>query len=76
MFIRVKYGITTEEIRVDDGTTVSQVLANRNLKISLGFRDNVRALQNGVELGGDTVVESGSTIVVEDRANEKAKLAA
>lgn len=72
MQVNVKYGITTESKFVDNDTTVGQLKRDASLKAILGFKDNVRALLHGQELGDDTVVPEGATIVIEDRCNEKA----
>ena len=38
---------------------------DHNLKAVLGFGDNVKALINGIELGGDVTIPSGATVVIE-----------
>jgi len=53
--------------------TVGQVISSASVKAELGFGDNVRALVNGVEKDNTELVEDGSTIIVEVRANSKAK---
>lgn len=72
MIIRVKFGISTVEKSCDPGTTVGQLVQDANLRIELGYRDNVRVLQNGVELPLDAEVPEGATLTIEDRANQKA----
>jgi hypothetical protein len=48
-------------------------LNDPNLKLVCGYGDNVRALVSGVEQPGTAIAPDGGTIVVETRANNKAK---
>ncbi len=75
MNITVQYGTQTMAKNFIENPTVSQVLGSASVKAELGYGDNVRALVNGVEQSGNALVEDGATLVVETKANSKAKRA-
>lgn len=72
MQINVKFGSEQYTRSYEDGTTVGEVLADHDLKMVVGWGDNVRALVAGVEQPSHAVVGDGATLVVETRANAKA----
>lgn len=51
---------------------VSTVKNDASVKAALGFGDNIRILQNGVELPDNALLSNGSAITVETRCNSKA----
>ncbi len=57
---------------VPEGTTIGQLIQDRELRITLGYGDNVRALVAGVEQSQQAIVPDGGTVVIETRANSKA----
>lgn len=72
MYITIKYGIESVSRHYDSAPTVSSVLSSASVKAELGFGDNVRALVNGVEQTGASVLTDGVTLTIETRANQKA----
>lgn len=75
MQITVKYGVDVANKSFPSAPTISQVLNSVSLKAELGFGDNVHALINGVEQPGNATVGDGAIVVIETRANQKAKKA-
>lgn len=74
MKIRVQYGVDYSDMDIMSGSTVADLRRDHNLKANLGFSDNVKFLVHGIELPDDAPIPSGSTIVVETKANQKAEL--
>lgn len=72
MTFNVQYGLDSHTKNVSVAPTVSQVISDPNLRVVLGYGDNVRALIHGIEQSADTVVPDGCTLVLETRANSKA----
>lgn len=72
MQTNIRYGVDVSSKTYTTNPTVSQVLADQNLRAVLGFGDSVRAVINGVEQPGNAVVPDGATVVIETRANTKA----
>ena len=71
--VTVKYGLSkTATVDVRDGTTVREILANQNLKMLLGFPENVTAVSDGVTLSPDDEVNDGDVIQLEKQAAAKA----
>jgi hypothetical protein len=73
MNITIRYGTEVMNKSFTSTPTISQVLGSASVKAELGFGDNVRALINGVEQENASLVEDGSLIVVETKANSKAR---
>ncbi|MAO22716.1 MAG: hypothetical protein CMJ25_18355 [Phycisphaerae bacterium] len=67
--ITVKHGLQSLTI---EAATVAEIQANENIRAVLGFGESVRYLKNGVETDSSTVLYSGDTITVEQKANSKA----
>lgn len=71
--VTVKYGLSkTATVDVREGTTIREILANQNLKMLLGFPENVTAVSDGVTLSADDEVNDGDTIQLEKQAAAKA----
>jgi hypothetical protein len=70
--ITIRYGSDIREVTVESSTTVAQLLADSTNRVVLGYGDNVQALIGGIAQPGDVVVPSGSTVVIENKANSKA----
>ncbi len=68
--VSVRFGETITR-SYPDGTTVGGVMADRELKLVLGWGDNVRATIQGVEQPTTALVPDGATIVMETKANQK-----
>jgi len=73
MQITVKFGPEAFVRQYADGITIGEVLADPNLKMVMGYGDNVRALVAGVEQPGSAIAPDGGTMLIETRANNKAK---
>lgn len=71
--INVKYGPDTYPKTYEEAPTFGEVRNDGNLKLILGFGDNTRALVGGVEQNDNTTVPDNCTVVIETRANTKAK---
>lgn len=74
MNIIIRYGTETMSKSFTSTPTISQVIGSASVKAELGFGDNVKALVNGVEQENSALVEDGALIVLETKANQKAKL--
>ena len=74
--VTIRYGM--EETRVDlaEDAKFADLKANRNLRASLGYGDNIKMLVQGIEMPNDAIVPWGSVVVVETAANQKAVLLA
>ena len=70
--IRIRFGSDEVSRQYAAGTTVATVLADHELRVVLGYGDNVRALVSGVEQNGAAIVPDGAKLVIETRANSKA----
>ena len=70
--ITVRFGGQTEARQYPAGSTIANVLADRDLKAVMGFGDNVRALVGGVEQSSNATLSDGMSIFIEMRANSKA----
>ncbi len=55
-----------------DGTTIAGVVSNPEIRMTLGYGDNVKALVAGVEQSLQAIAPDGGIIVVETKANDKA----
>lgn len=71
MTFNVQCGVDSHTKTVSVAPTISQVINDPNLRVVLGYGDNVRALINGVEQSLDTIVPDGCTVFIETRANTK-----
>ena len=72
MTFNVKYSVDQQPVTRAIAPTVGEVKSDSNLKMLLGYGDNVRALINGVEVPDQAIVPDGCVLVFETRANEKA----
>ncbi len=72
MNVTIKHGTQTMSKHFAESPTVNQVISSASVKAELGYGDNVRALVNGVEQAGNAIIDDGSTVVVETKANSKA----
>jgi GMP synthase-like glutamine amidotransferase len=54
------------------GTTVKQILEDRGIQAALGFGTNVEARCQGVTVNGTVRLENGATVMVVNKACEKA----
>lgn len=71
--VTVKYGLSkTSTIDVQEGTTIRQILTNNNLRLLLGFPENVTAVCDGVTLSSEDTVADGDVIQLEKQAAAKA----
>lgn len=71
--IMVRFGTDEVHRSYPQGVTISQVLNDRELRVTLGYGDNVRALVAGVEQSPGAAVPDGATLVIETKANSKAE---
>lgn len=69
--IIVKMGTERTSRQFPSDATIGDVVQNCNIRATLGYGDNVRALICGVEQSFETTAPAGSTITVETRANTK-----
>lgn len=74
MQINVRFGSDDVLRNYPDNTTIGSVIGDRDLRITLGYGDNVRALVAGVEQSPTALAPDGGTIVIETRANSKAQV--
>jgi hypothetical protein len=70
--ITVQYGTSTRQVEVSQNATVGEIMADATTRIILGYGDSVQALIGGVTQPNDACPPSGTTILVENRANQKA----
>jgi len=70
--VTVKFGSEVISKNVPFGTTIGQLINDPDLRATLGYGDNTRALINGVEQPNSAVVPNGAIVKVETRANSKA----
>ena len=71
--VTVKYGLSkTATVDIDDGSTISDILRNQNLKMLLGFPESVSAVCDGVTLSPNDEVNDGDVIQLEKQAAAKA----
>lgn len=72
MNVIIRFGTQVMSKQFVNAPTVGTVVNSVAVKAELGYGDNVRATVNGAEQGMDSLVEDGSTIVVETSCNAKA----
>lgn len=72
--ITVKYGMDKIDKTYDNPPTARQVRTDLNVRAALGYGDNSKLLLAGVEMPDEAVLPSGSEVVIETRANQKAIL--
>ncbi len=69
----VNYGISgTLSKSFEDGYTVADLLADKNILGVLGAPENVRAISAGETLSGDELVNDYTTITLDKQASSKA----
>lgn len=71
MTVTIKHGLDTITRDIEPGTTIGQLVTDRNVKAALNASDNVRALINNAEVPHSAIVPAGSVVYLETRANEK-----
>lgn len=71
--VTMQYGSQFHNVSLTDNATVGSALADGTARIVLGYSDNVHGLIGGVPQSNDTVLPGNVTLVVENKANEKAK---
>lgn len=72
MIITVRHGFETKNLEFEHSPTIGEIRRSTEARVATGFRENDRALINGVEQPDEAYVEHGQTIVFETRANSKA----
>lgn len=73
MTVTVKFGSDTYNRTYGEGATIATVLTDHDLKAVTGWGDNVRALIGSVEQSRTALLPDGALVVVETKANDKAK---
>jgi hypothetical protein len=71
--ITIRYGIEKMTRSMDDDVTVADLKEDAQFRAGLGYGDNVRILQNGVELPDEASVSNGAELVAETACNSKAQ---
>lgn len=71
--ITVRCGINSVTRDVPEGTTVRDLRTNSTIKAGAGYGDNVEFLTEGDVLSDDTRLVDDQTVVVQPRANTKAR---
>lgn len=73
MRVVIKYGLSSiTKGDVEEGTTVGQLIEDRNIRASLGYGESINTLINGDTVDLEQKVEDGETILVEKRSASKA----
>jgi hypothetical protein len=72
MQVTVRYGMDQQTVSLPMGTRFGDLRNNSELRMNLGYGDNVKFLVNGVEMPPDANVVNGALITVETAANTKA----
>lgn len=73
MTITIRHGAQVIEKNYSVAPTVADLKQDRDLKMQLGFGDNVRVLVNGVAMPDFTTLPAGvGTVTIETAANQKA----
>lgn len=70
--VTIRYGISTRTWVGDENATVGMILADQNNRVVCGYGDNVQGLIAGVPQDSSCVCPNGTTLDVENKANEKA----
>ena len=68
----IKHGFEELKKRVNVGTTVGDILANKDILAGVGASENCSALISARQVDTDTEVRNGDTIVLEQQAASKA----
>lgn len=69
---QVRYGASIAQKSSDSPITIGSLKTDENLRLELGFGDNVKMKINGIEMSDDTIIPSGATVEVVTAANTKA----
>lgn len=72
MQITVRYGLDQTTVQVPQDVKFGDLRTNQNLRMELGYGDNVKFLLNGVEMPNEALIPYGAHITVETAANSKA----
>lgn len=72
MQVTIRFGSDDVTVNRPEGTTIGQIVDDHELRVTLGYGDNVRALVAGVEQSMQAIAPDGATIVLETKANSKA----
>lgn len=70
--ITVRYYVSERKVTVENNATVGTILGDPVTKMTLGWGDNIHAVQNGVSQPLEAIPGDGATLTVENRANAKA----
>ena len=72
MIITIRHGFEVVNEEFDHPPTVGELRRSTGIRLKVGFRENDRALVNGVEQPDDATLSNGTTVTFETRANSKA----
>jgi len=72
MQVTIRFGSDDVTVNKPEGTTIREIVQDHELRVTLGYSDNVRALVAGVEQPLTAIAPDGGTIVLETKANSKA----
>lgn len=70
--VKIRFGIDNITKSFQSAPTVGELKENDDIRATLGYGDNVKALVNGVEVGDDVTLGPGQEVVFETAANQKA----
>jgi hypothetical protein len=73
MTVRIRYGVDYVDKQYTFPPRVSDIRSDPNLRAELGYGDNIKLSQNGVELPADATISMGSEVCIETIANSKAQ---
>lgn len=72
--VTIKFGIESVTKEFDVPVTIGQLRANQEVRAVLGYGDNVNLLIAGSVQSDNFIVPNNSVVVVENRANQKARI--
>jgi len=73
MIVNLKSGLNMLEVDVPEGTTVGQILTNKNYAAVLNFDvSNVEGLIAGAKAETGTILYTGDTLLIQKLAHTKA----
>ena len=73
MIVNLKSGLNMLEVDVPEGTTVGQILGNKNYAAVLNFDvSNVEGLIAGAKAETGTILYTGDTLLIQKLAHTKA----
>lgn len=74
--VNVKYSVDVEPMESDKPITIGQIRNSQDMRMKLGYGDNINLYVNGVAMPNDAIVPNDATVVIETAANTKAQLLA